>query len=397
MPWYKKARWWVLIGTVVLLVALRLLMVPIAKHFTQKGLDSMKGYRGSFADLDLSIVRLSYMIEGLKIYELPVSKGEEPLFYSKKIDAHFVWRDLIRFRIRATARVDEPKVVILIQPHKTPKEAAGREIKQKAKEGEMPTAPLSDALQKLIPFKLDRVEVRKGQVLYVDKREADKPDIWVHHIEATLENFGSRKDLNNKEPSTLGLKAVLQRSGKLDLFAAADPFAKGLTFSGEMRLRDFNLRELHDMLSAKTGIKLEKGILDIFASFKCVNGTISGGVKPMLKDADFAAAQPGVGKKIKAWLADVAFDIFSDRVPGREAVATIVPIHGRIDHLDTQVWPAVLGVVRNAFVEGLSESLENVPPPTAPKKEGPFKQARRALSKKATPPVKTQPTEDKKK
>ena len=56
-----------------------------------------------------------------------------------------------------------------------------------------------------------------------------------------------------------------------------------------------------------------------------------------------------------------------------------------------QLWPAVLGVIRNAFVVGLQEGYSNVPPDTAPKKEGVLEQAKHALDKSAGPPQ-AQPT-----
>lgn len=273
-PWFKQVRYWWLFGVVTLLVAFRIAMIPLARHYTQKGLDSMKGFRGSFADIDISLPRLSYQIEGLKIIEEPVKPGKAPFFYTKKIDAHFMWRELIRFHIRATARIEDAKVLDT---------------------GELPGAHLDETLQKLVPFKLDRIEVKNGELLFVDKREKDRPVIWVHRIEATIENFASRKDLARNEPATLALRGIFQKSGQLDVFVAADPFAKGLTFAGEVRL---------------------KGTFEMFASFKCVDGMISGGVRA-------------------------------------NAVATIIPIHGRIDKPDMQVWPAVLGVVRNSFVEAL--------------------------------------------
>jgi hypothetical protein len=46
----------------------------------------------------------------------------------------------------------------------------------------------------------------------------------------------------------------------------------------------------------------------------------------------------------------------------------------------------VMGVVRNAFVEGLTESFARLPPPEAPKKEGVIDQIKHAIQRKAGPP-----------
>src|SRR6185295_14179827 len=119
------------------------------------------------------------------------------------------------------------------------------------------------------------IEVKNGELLFVDKREKNRPVIWVHKIAATVENFASRKDLARNEPTTLGLRGIFQKSGQLDAFVAADPFAKGLTFAGEVRLKKFNLQDLHDFLAAKTGLSFDKGTFEVFASFKCVDSVIS--------------------------------------------------------------------------------------------------------------------------
>ena len=98
-----------------------------------------------------------------------------------------------------------------------------------------------------------------------------------------------------------------------------------------------------------------------------------------MKNVKVAAADNKLGDKIKAALADVGVKILSDRVPGRNAVAAIIPIHGDLKKPDVQLVPAVLAVVRNAFVEGLSSSLTNVPPPVGG--GGFFHQARQALAR----------------
>jgi len=128
----------------------------------------------------------------------------------------------------------------------------------------------------------------------------------------------------------------------------------------------------------------------MFASVTCKRGTLTGGVKPILKNVHVEAPDSGLGTKIKALLADVAVKISSDRVQGRNAVAAIIPIHGDLKKPDVQLVPTILAVLRNAFVEGLSSSLSNVPPPVD-QKGGFFHQARQALSKKSKQPIEAQP------
>jgi hypothetical protein len=125
--------------------------------------------------------------------------------------------------------------------------------------------------------------------------------------------------------------------------------------------------------------------------FRAEEGKLSGGIRPIVKGGGTRAAEPGLGPKLKSLLADAAISIFSDDVPGRDAVATTIPIEGTVDDPEAQLWPTVLGVVRNAFVRGLADSLAGLPPPKAGEKEGKLDQARRALSPKRGNQPRAQP------
>ena len=210
----------------------------------------------------------------------------------------------------------------------------------------------------------------------------------MHELELTLENMTSRKKLMKGLPLLVTIRGHLQKTGEVTAFLTMDPFDKGLTFAGSVELRHLALSDLHQFTSIK-GLTLPEGTIDMFASVTCKRGTLTGGVKPILKNVKVAAADDKLGDKIKAALADVAVKIFSDRVPGRNAIATIIPIHGDLKKLDVQLVPTVLAVLRNAFVEGLSSSLTNVPPPVG--SGGILHQARQALSKKSKQPVEAKP------
>jgi len=130
----------------------------------------------------------------------------------------------------------------------------------------------------------------------------------------------------------------------------------------------------------------------VFAEFVARDGEINGGIKPVMENVSVAPAEPepGLWKRLEAWAADESIHLFSDRVPERNAVATVIPIKGRLTDPDVQLAPTVFGVIRNAFVEGLSAGFAHLPPQTAPEKESVLTQAKRALQKNKGAP-KAQP------
>jgi hypothetical protein len=238
---------------------------------------------------------------------------------------------------------------------------------------------------------MDRLEVRKGELLFRDLAMPRHPEIWVHHLELAAENLATRRKLAGGEPATLAASAELGRSGRVTLFVSANLFASPLEFAGRLEERGWRVAELYDLIEPATKLQAPQGTLDVFAAWKSREGRISGGVKPVLKNVEVKPTDSGLGDKLKAWLVDKGLHLFSDRVPGRNAVATVIPIEGTLTGPDVQVWPTIFGVVRNAFVEGAAASFRNVPPDKAENKQGVVSQAKTAVDKKAGPP-KAQPS-----
>ena len=372
-----KRRLWLLVplGIVVVVIVVLAFLDPIAAWATQKGLDRIKGVEGRFSKVHVTLIHPGYDVYDLKLNETPVKEHKEPLFYAKRVGMRWSWGALFHGHLVRRIKVWSPRVMIPMRPGKN--------------KPAQPPLEIARALESVPSAGLQRLSIVHGQLIFVDEHHDDQR-IWVHDIAATVENLTSRKKLMHGLPVLVTLRGTVQRTGALTLFVTADPFDKGLTFAGSAELRHLDLADLYQFTHI-AGLKLPEGSIDLFASVTCKRGEVTGGVKPILKNVKVAPTEKGLGDKIKAALADAAVHLFSDRVPGRNAVAAIIPIHGSLKHLDVQLVPAVLAVLRNAFVEGLSSSLSNVPPQLANQKQGVLHQARQAFEKQNPHPVKAQP------
>lgn len=280
-----------------------------------------------------------------------------------------------------------------------PGEADATEKARQAKEqaapaGERPdeTIDLGAVLRKITPLEVDHIDILGGEVAFVDTSRKERPELWMHDLELSVENLTTRVQLTDGRPVLLTGRATVARSGMLSMFVTVDPFAKGLTFSGRAALVGLQTAELYRFIEPATNLQAPEGTIDMFIEFDCRNGDLTGGVKPVLKNVKIEAGDKGVFKALKAWVADLAVKVFSDRVPGRNAVATVVPIKGTLNGPDVQVWPTIFGVMRNAFVEGLTSGYAHLPPVTADKREGVVTQGVKALS--GSEPPKAQPDAD---
>jgi uncharacterized protein YhdP len=370
-----------LIILVAVLVIIRVLVDPIATHYTRKELNEAGGVRGDFQRVHITLFPPGYEIRRIKIIEHPDGSWKQPLFYAERVQVTVDWRQLLHARLAASARVDEPKIIVSKRKPAAPKAKSA-------------LPDVRATFRKLLPARLDRLEIRDGEVLYRDLTAERTPEIWVHELELTVENVATRRALEHGRPAMLNLRGKLGRSGVMTAFVSADPLAKQLDFAGTAEVKGWRVAELYDFVEPATKLQAPEGTLDVFAEFKAHDGLITGGVKPVLKNVQVRSTEANLGNELKAGLTDTALHIFSDRVPDRNAVATVVPIKGRLDSPDIQLWPTVLGVIRNAFVEGISSGFAHLPPATAEKKEGALTQAKHALNKEEGPP-KAQPEKPK--
>jgi hypothetical protein len=382
----RRPRFWVLVGLLLLIVAVKLVLDPVATHYTRQALEDLDGYSGRFQDVSVGIFPPSYQITKLKIIEVPGGNWREPMLYADRISTRLSGKTLLRGRLVARVRVDGPKLTQVSG-------ARPKKAKQPQREPKLPD--LRAQLAKAPPILVERVEIKDGEVLFRDLSQPSDPEIWLHDLEVAIETLATRPKLADGRPTTVSASGIVARSGRLSAFVSADPFAKGITFSGRTELRGLKLAELHDLLADNADVKAPRGTVDMFIEFRAEDGIINGGVKPVLKNVDIEPAKGGLGTRLKAWAADEALEIFSDRVPGRNAVATTIPIKGKVTSPDVQLLPTILGVIRNAFVEGLTSGFANLPPPTAGKKEGTLKQVKDALT--GDEPPDAQPTKSEEK
>lgn len=269
-------------------------------------------------------------------------------------------------------------------------DAAKAKAKEKTTDGSSGVIDLDAQLRKVTPLDVDHIDIVDGQVAFIDVSRPERPELWLHDLQLSVENLTTRVHLTEGRPVLLTATGTLASSGAVSIFITADPFEKGLTFSGRASIVGLQTSELYKFIEPATKLQAPHGTVDIFVEFDCRNGALTGGVKPVLKNVEVRPGSKNPWTVLKAWASDVALRIFSDRVQERNAVATVLPIKGSLTDPDLQLWPAIFGVMRNAFVEGLTSGYAFLPPSTAKDKQGVVKQGVDALTGGAPP--KAQPT-----
>lgn len=381
----RRRRWLIALAVVVVLVGLPLLFLdPIAASVTHRVLGQVKDAEARFDKVHVSLWKGSYTLHGLEVRQVVDGQArQQPFLVVDRIDASLDRTQLLLGRLAASASLEKP--VLSLAP--TP------EVRRRI------SSTIEEFFRR-VPARIDRVQVRDGRLGVIDYEKATRPRVFLQNIEATLESAATRRRLAGSRPTVAVLSATVEESGKLSAFISADELAHPPAFAGQVELIGLDLRALSALVAAHTDLKVERGRMDFYTRFESRDGKVYGGVRPVLQDVSVSSAGEGFVDALKASVADIGIGLVSRDEPEsdgqRGTVATLVPFRGELDSPDIQLWPAVLGVVRHAFIQSLLQGFANLPPKSE-QDRGLIDQAARALNPKSKNPIRAEPDGGKKK
>ncbi len=151
--------------------------------------------------------------------------------------------------------------------------------------------------------------------------------------------------------------------GRVPVHATVDPYADEPTFDMDVELVGLELTRVNGFMSAY-------GKVDVG------NGKIVGNVKPMLKDVRLLYI-PAEIRRDKDGPFRIAWEAPAGGAEGRLTndgtgqLAIKVKFAGALQGPQVGTWPAVLSILRNAFVQAMFRGLDNeISPEDSPGAEG---------------------------
>jgi len=326
----------VLLGVVaVVLLVAAIGLRPLARGKTREALAGMNGARGEFQDVDVSLFPLRYTITRLKIFRSDALLPD-PTLYAERLSVTLRWAPLLQGVFAGIVDAERVKAVL-----------------EEPKPG--PDTPMP-SLTELVPVKaiLERLQLRDSEVLYAWVREQGWPMLWSHHIEATLENLGSRPGLV-EGPLVIAARGRIQAKGTVWFTVTADPWAERLTFEGNAGAEGFDPSQLNAYLGTKKDVHLTPGSYSMTMSFACKEGRLLGVIDPhLVGTAIDSAGDPG--SALKAFFGKIALGL-SGPTEGTRASGAIA-VRDDLTDPKLQLAPRLEKVIENGFSLGLQESLK---------------------------------------
>jgi hypothetical protein len=336
---------WTLLGLVALIVGARIAAPYLIERVVNDKLAGLGGYTGSIDDVDLSLWRGAYQIEGIRI-DKSTGKVPVPFLAIERLDLGVEWRALFDGSIVARVVLFRPEVNFVKGPTKAQTQT-GKEADWRAE------------LEQLVPLRIDSFVIVDGEVHYRDFHARPKVDVALDHLAVKVTNLTNSKEISADRVADFEVDGVLMKSGRLKVDGDIDPFTKQPTFNLKVRLDDLRITQLNDFLKAYVNVDAEKGKLSLYSDLRAKNGSFEGYAKPLIEGLDLLTWKKEDERPIeKLWegLVGATAEVFENQPHDR--LATRLPIEGRFDRPDISAWEAIIETLRNAFVRVLRHGLD---------------------------------------
>lgn len=315
LPTKRRVVLGVALALVVVLLAVRIAANPIAATSTQRALDDLTGYDGTFASVNVSFFPPAYGIHDLQL----VHDGDT-LVFIESLDARVDWKTLFRGRLRGDVVAQHAKFTLDLQRN---------------------DIDFTSALDEVVPFKLDRFSLRDSEIELI----GGDTKLRVKDVAFTVEN------LDENAPLLMAGRGRVANAGVLSLFFVADILDGKPAISGQAQLSGLQLESLADWAKAKAGVS-PRGTLFLGVNVNTVKTNVTGDVEIIAWDVKVDGLLESLLGDIKAGIANIAFKVLADEGENRRASVRL-PLRVDLNNVHPKVWPTVLGVVSTSFINAV--------------------------------------------
>ncbi|HEY9001260.1 MAG TPA: DUF748 domain-containing protein [Mucilaginibacter sp.] len=333
-----------LVLIVLALIVLRLALPGIVKHYVNKQLNELPGYTGYVEDIDIALWRGAYVIKALHLKK-KTDPAKYPFLYIERSDLSIEWKPLFHGRLVGKVTCDRPVLNIL---------ATESLSKEPSKD------TWTKTVKALMPMTINLFTVNSGRFAYYDFNKKPAHSWHIDNLHLVATNLANVQKKGDRLPSDVSLTGTSIGGGKLSVNAKVNVLKEMPDFDGGIQLTNIDLISLNPMLEADVKFDIERGRLDLFSKLSVMNGEISGYLKPFIKDLKVLNVKKDIKKGgplrvVKKAVVGLVAGIVKNHKTKK--IATIVPLHGNINGPKTNGWQTFLGVLRNAFIQALHESI----------------------------------------
>ena len=347
-PFYKKKKIIIPIVLLVLLIGARLYLPFWAKDYINKVLTDIPGYYGQVEDIDISLYRGAYVINGLYLNKVD-AETQVPFLNFPKTDISVEWDALFDGAIVAEILMTNPEIIYVIEDQQsTPKE------------GNAEVEDWTQALDEIVPLEINHFEVVDGKIAVVGLMADPNIDLQLNKLYLTANNLRNVIEKERILPSPITAHAVSFGNGNVKLDGNMNLFKEIPDMDISMSLENSEAKALNDLTSYYAGLDFETGTFEVFSEIAIADGYIKGYIKPLLTHTTMIGKEDGFLETL--WEGFTSFFKFILKNKGTDTIATEVPIEGDLNNPEAGIWPTIGNIFKNGWIKAFrgetDESIE---------------------------------------
>jgi len=245
----RGTLWWILAAALLLLVAI------VAQHFDEylrrtiesKVNQRLHGYTVTLQGAHLNPFGLALTLRGAVIRQQ--AHPSPPVADISQVKASVQWKEILRLHLVANVVIDRPRIHVNL-----------KQLQEEDRDSvDVEDRGWQDAFQSIYPLKFNQVQVRDGQLVYLD--EDPKRPLELSRVNLIAENIRNTRDDKVLYPSPVRAEGVLFGTGRAVVKGHADFLSE--PYPGVHVLYQLSRVPLErlDVLSSRANLDVDGGVL----------------------------------------------------------------------------------------------------------------------------------------
>ena len=338
----RKKKRYIPLVLIAVLIIIRLLLPGIVKKYVNKTLANIPGYYGQVQDIDISLWRGAYVIEGLYLNTVE-AQTQIPFLNFPEIHISLEWKSLFKGRIVSEIIMFNPEITYVLED-------------QEPSDQEAELSDWTKVLTDLVPLEINHFEVHNGKIGVAQVTTEPVLDLYMDQVEFTVDNL---RNVVQKElilPSTIKGSGVSIGGGKFDLDGGINLIKTIPDLNIDFELIGANVTSVNDFAKYYGGIDFEKGKIDMYGEVAIADSYLKGYIKPLLKESKLIGKEDSFLSTL--WEGFVGLFKFILKNKSTDILATKVPFEGNLEAVEAGVWPTVINIFKNGWIQAFQENVD---------------------------------------
>ncbi|WP_317130609.1 DUF748 domain-containing protein [Bizionia gelidisalsuginis] len=315
----------------------------MVKNYVNEVLADLPGYYGHVEDIDISLLRGAYVINGLYLNKV-TAKTQVPFLKFPKNDISIEWHSLFDGKVVSEIIMTSPEIIYVLEDQET--------------EGEEPNVDdWTKALTDLVPININHFEIHDGKIAFVQLQANPNIDLQFNTLELIADNLRNMKEKGRVLPSLISATAVSIGEGKVSLNGSANLLKEIPDIDISFALEDANVTALNDLTRHYAGIDFKSGTFGLYSEVAIADGYLKGYMKPLLTNSKLISKEDGFLGVL--WEGFVSFFKFVLKNQSTDTLATKIPIEGDLNTVDVGVWKTIGNIFGNAWIKAFKGVVDD--------------------------------------